>query len=673
MKGKVAVIIFAFFTICFLSLCYASDDIITEKQRLQEPILKVQRQSYNSLKIYIDNFEDDIKYTLERKINGKYKTIAVLKNKEYIDKNLIVGKKYFYRVEAEYNESKKMSKVVSNTPMLDKTIINVSKSKSHNSVYLKWEKVDGASGYKIYRSTAKDGKYIAIKNINSLSYIDKDLITGKTYYYRVRAYKTVGKKTVYGPYSNKTSAKPILASPSFNISQNNTHVKVTISTSKGATGYEIYKKDVNDNVFKKVATTTSRVYKDEKINFLTTYEYKVRAYKVIGKKKVYSGFSAIKEQETYIPKPNMALERSQRNSVDIYWDGINKIDGYEIYVSKNDEQYTLIKDISSSKAGKIVLKNLEYDTTVSCKMRAYKTIDNQKTYGDFCKVIKKTVTQFATALRVKNNASVYKGAGINYKVLGVVKKDQIVASLDKVGNYYKIYINGKVGYINKNNVKSYSNARLLYGSNINQFSNLGGPILPTGCEATSLAIVLQYLGFRVTKNELADKYMPKGKVGKTDPNVAFVGSPYSESPYGCYAPVIVKTANNYFNTKNNNKYSVNNLTGTNIENIHKQIDEGNIVIMWMTIGYPYYQNKWTLNYGTKTSKEGKGTYSFIWYGYQHCVAVIGYNKKNGNLIVADVGYPGELKEYTISYLKAGYNRLGKQIVTITKNKYFLES
>ncbi len=65
-----------------------------------------------------------------------------------------------------------------------------------------WKKVKGAAGYQVYRSMRKNGKYICVKkNLKAAKYTDKKLKKGKTYYYKVRAYKKVNGKTITGAYS----------------------------------------------------------------------------------------------------------------------------------------------------------------------------------------------------------------------------------------------------------------------------------------------------------------------------------------------------------------------------------------------------------------------------------------------------------------------------------------
>lgn len=85
------------------------------------------------------------------------------------------------------------------------------KAKAQNgAVALSWKKIKGVSGYEIYRSTKKSGAYKKIKTIKKASltrYTNKKLKSGKTYYYKVRAYKTINGVKVYGKYSSVRMAK----------------------------------------------------------------------------------------------------------------------------------------------------------------------------------------------------------------------------------------------------------------------------------------------------------------------------------------------------------------------------------------------------------------------------------------------------------------------------------
>ena len=64
---------------------------------------------------------------------------------------------------------------------------------------LKWNKVTGATGYVVYMKNS-DGSYKKLGSTKSTSYTKKSLKSGKKYYFRVRAYKTVEGKNIYGGY-----------------------------------------------------------------------------------------------------------------------------------------------------------------------------------------------------------------------------------------------------------------------------------------------------------------------------------------------------------------------------------------------------------------------------------------------------------------------------------------
>ena len=58
---------------------------------------------------------------------------------------------------------------------------------SDNKINISWNKVTGASSYKVYRATSSSGSYKVIKTTNSTSYVDASAKASTTYYYKVKA------------------------------------------------------------------------------------------------------------------------------------------------------------------------------------------------------------------------------------------------------------------------------------------------------------------------------------------------------------------------------------------------------------------------------------------------------------------------------------------------------
>ena len=81
--------------------------------------------------------------------------------------------------------------------------------KNHKAT-VSWKKVSKANGYEIYRANKKAGKYKKIKTIKkakTVKFTDKKLKKGKKYFYKVRTYKTVDGKKVYGKWSSVAKIK----------------------------------------------------------------------------------------------------------------------------------------------------------------------------------------------------------------------------------------------------------------------------------------------------------------------------------------------------------------------------------------------------------------------------------------------------------------------------------
>lgn len=91
-----------------------------------------------------------------------------------------------------------------------KPSVKTIKSTKKKYVKVTWKKVSSADGYIIQyslKSNFAGKKSLTIKKRTTLTKTNKKLKSGKKYYFRIRAYKTIGGKKVYTSYSNKKSVK----------------------------------------------------------------------------------------------------------------------------------------------------------------------------------------------------------------------------------------------------------------------------------------------------------------------------------------------------------------------------------------------------------------------------------------------------------------------------------
>lgn len=185
-----------------------------------------------------------------------------------------------------------------------------------------------------------------------------------------------------------------------------------------------------------------------------------------------------------------------------------------------------------------------------------------------------------------------------------------------------------------------------------KFNNIEqNPELPTGCEVTALTSTLNYFGYDIDKLTLADSYLPKGEIGKTHPNEAFIGNPRSKHSYGAYAPVITETANTYLKEVNS-KYKAYNISGNDFSELTKYLYNGYPVIIWatMNMSQSYLTTKWNLKTG-----------EFQWRANQHCLVLVGFTEDD--YIIADPLKKG-LTYYDKDLVEKRYNELYKQAVVI---------
>lgn len=174
----------------------------------------------------------------------------------------------------------------------------------YDSVKITWSKSSGAEGYEIQRSTKQSSGFKTAGTVNgakTVTFTDKKLATGTTYYYKVRAVSSYEGSSVCSSWSAVKSAKPSLSKTTVSLKAGKKKATVSWKKVSGASGYKIYRSTKKSSGYKCVKTITkgSTVkYTNKSLKSKKTYYYKVRAYRTVSGKKVYSSYSAAKSVRT---------------------------------------------------------------------------------------------------------------------------------------------------------------------------------------------------------------------------------------------------------------------------------------------------------------------------------------------------------------------------------------
>ncbi len=186
--------------------------------RCGSPTTIKELSTYSSSKVQIkwEKSEKGSGYYIYRATSkdGKYskiKTITSVGTTSYKDKKAKPGKTYFYKIVPYYSVKvgSKTTKIEGEaseiSSIFTKDVSSLKAKAGKKKATLTWKKCSGADGYEIYMATSKNGKYKKVKTVKSVSttkYTKSSLKKGKTYYFKVRSYKTVNGEKVYSEYSD---------------------------------------------------------------------------------------------------------------------------------------------------------------------------------------------------------------------------------------------------------------------------------------------------------------------------------------------------------------------------------------------------------------------------------------------------------------------------------------
>ena len=290
------------------------------------------------------------------------------------------------------------------------TVANMSgykvKSKTSTSVTLQWNKNTSATGYELQKWDGK--KWVALTKITSnatTTYNVESLKASTTYKYRIRAYKTVGKNTYYSGYTELSVNTNPSGMSGYKV-KSKTSTSVTLQWNKNttATGYELQKWDGKKWVaLTKLTSNATTTYTVKSLKASTTYKYRIRAYKTIGKATQYSGYTELSVNTNPSGMSGYKVKSKTSTSVTLQWNKNTTATGYELQ-KWDGKKWVALTKITSNATTTYTVKSLKASTTYKYRIRAYKTIGKATQYSGYAELSVNTNPSGMSGFKVKSTA-----------------------------------------------------------------------------------------------------------------------------------------------------------------------------------------------------------------------------------------------------------------------------
>ena len=360
-----------------------------------EEVLKISWKKVSGAKGYIIS-----RSTKKDSGYSEIDTVSGEKTTSYTDDTVKAGKTYYYKVEAYNVNSGTKGYGGASDAVAGKTAkrtkITSIVSTNEKTLTIKWNKITGAYGYRIKRSTDEDGTYKVVKTIksgNTTSYKDTSVKAGKTYYYTVETMVKTGDNICYsgdsasveGRTAKKTKIK-------YAVSNGSNQIEVNWGAVSGAYGYRIKRSTSKNGTYNVIATVNGKnktTYQDKNVKTAKTYYYKVETINKVNGKKGYSGDSAAVSANTLKTTSITAVKATGSTSVRLEWKAVDGASGYQIYRSTSkDSGYKKVGQVKGKNTKKYEDKTLEAGKTYYYQVRAYKSNSAKNGVASFSKVQK---------------------------------------------------------------------------------------------------------------------------------------------------------------------------------------------------------------------------------------------------------------------------------------------
>ena len=262
-------------------------------------------------------------------------------------------------------------------------------SKTNVSATLQWNKNISANGYVLDKYDGS--KWVTIKTFTSntnTSFNVTGLKASKTFRFRLRAYKTIGKVKEYSAFTYlNVNTRPYTTTGMKCSSKTNVSANLQWNKNISADGYVLDKYDGKKWVTIKTFTSnTNTSLNVTGLKASTTIKFRLRAYKTIGKVMEYSAFTYLNVNTRPYTTTGFKMKSATKNAITLQWNKNISASGY--CIEKWDgSKWVQIKRYTSNANVTYTATGLKANTAYKFRIRAYKTIGNVNEYSAYSAVV----------------------------------------------------------------------------------------------------------------------------------------------------------------------------------------------------------------------------------------------------------------------------------------------
>lgn len=259
-----------------------------------------------------------------------------------------------------------------------------------NSAVLTWDAVPGAEKYEVVYNK----KVVATTDKTTCKLT---LAPATEYKYYVRA----AQGSQRGAYASTVIlTTPAKASAPVASSITDTAVKLTWKAVSGATGY-VVEKYLGSNKWETVKVVNTTSYVVSGLKSMSSYYFRVKAYKKGTSATVYGDPSSYIKVTTLIGTPKIAASASTYNAVKVTWSKVAGAAGYSVE-QYNGKSWVLVKNTTATS---YTFSKLKTNTDYYFRVRAYYKSGSKYVFGNYAAVKVSTAPTYSTKVVVSKPTS----------------------------------------------------------------------------------------------------------------------------------------------------------------------------------------------------------------------------------------------------------------------------